>query len=523
MSFELNKFDVMLIFVFTFGLFLIISSFRTQAFGMRFRRTMLVPQLVGITIIVLLAAFYSAGAAKSWSRITDGLTSIVVTFAVAFVAVAVAETMQTPIVAIAVRGVGRARKVLLGQDEAWTWAADLIRLAVLAGTAVVIMAATFVLQETPDEVLEVAGVTKFPLPSAPTALVFHGEQDGYVALGDGRIMRFELPSDSRGQLSLETVAEGLTYPHGVAVFEDRLYVTHQAVLDCEDLRARGAFAGIRCAKLPGMSPRESQIKLLYETRGEIVVYDIRPDSTLSERQVLLSDLPVANGDHAINAIVAGPDGRMYVSIGGLDVLAVEPDLPDILASIADRPNFDMVGTVISFLPDGSDVQVFARGMRNVYGLTFDGEGRLFGVDNDGPTQRGWRFEEVLHIKLGADYGHPFEGTFDPIKKRTDDPIWVADSKGSAGIQWAPNAGFDPGLIVGGVNKLVYLKFAENENAEDVFSSSRIRSTQLLEVSGFVTGVAAASDRRLLVAAFGLRQGTHSLQLIQLESKLDFVQ
>ena len=140
------------------------------------------------------------------------------------------------------------------------------------------------------------------------------------------------------------------------------------------------------------------------------------------------------------------------------------------------------------------------------------------MDNDGPTQRGWRFEEVLHIKQGADYGHPFEGTFDPDKKRTDDPIWVADTAGSAGIEWAANVGLEPGLIVGGVNTLIYLKFAENENAEDVFSSSQIRSTQLLEVSGFVTGVVTAQGNRLRVAAFGLRPGTHPLQLIQFGSE-----
>ena len=69
-----------------------------------------------------------------------------------------------------------------------------------------------------------------------------------------------------------------------------------------------------------------------------------------------------------------------------------------------------LGTVLRFHLDAENIEIYANGLRNIYDLEFDDAGPLWGVDNDGPTWRGFRAEEVVQIKEGANYGHPYEGT-----------------------------------------------------------------------------------------------------------------
>lgn len=514
MSVALSRFDLVLIFGYGVGVFLILTALRLDIKQLRVGRVGIAPVLTGIAMIVALLVLYLTETIDVWSRITESPLSIVITLAGLFLGVAVTETLLSPIVRICMWIIHLIRRKITGSFTQWEWLTDIFRFIMLTGLVIAVIGATRLLQN--DVVADVGAntIANYPIPGAPTALVMRGERDGYLVLGEGEIYKFELPADPLAELELELVAEDLTYPHGAAIIGDRLYVTHQGVFECRDLGARGSFAGIRCAKLPDLSTRESQIQFLNDTRGEVLAFDIQPDGSLDNKQVILADLPVANGDHAVNAIVAGPDGRLYVTLGGLDILADEPDLEAILNSI-ERPNFDLIGTVISFNTDGSDLQVFSSGIRNVYDLAFDDEGRLYGVDNDGPTSRGWRMEEVLNFKKGADYGHPFEGTFDPRKNRTDDPVWVIDINGSAGIEWAGNVGLEPGLLVGGVNQLVYVEFDVNEHAEDVFSDTQVGVTQLVEISGFVTVAEALANDQLIIAVFGFRPGTHSLSILEL--------
>lgn len=130
--------------------------------------------------------------------------------------------------------------------------------------------------------------------------------------------------------------------------------------------------------------------------------------------------------------------------------------------------------------------MIARGLRNVYDLAVDDRGRLYGVDNDGPTFRGQKREEVLWLRQGADFGYPYEGTFGSHRRRTDEPIWILDSKGSAGIEWGPNLGLSPGLVIGSCGKLERISFTRFGEEELVADGGDV--SVLLEVPGCVTAV-----------------------------------
>ena len=165
-----------------------------------------------------------------------------------------------------------------------------------------------------------------------------------------------------------------------------------------------------------------------------------------------------------------------------------------------------MGTIVRFKADGSEFEVFARGMRNIYGITFDNQGRLFGVDNDGNTLKGFRREEVLQIKHGAHYGYPFEGTFDTRSIRTDEPIWIMDNaaSGSAGIAMAADVGLEPGLLIGGPH-LTYLPLSEDDSGLFVPSKADDPSINLMSRVGFFTIVNAGPENRLFVGVLSPRQ------------------
>ena len=73
-------------------------------------------------------------------------------------------------------------------------------------------------------------------------------------------------------------------------------------------------------------------------------------------------------------------------------------------------------------------------MRNVFGMSFDETGQLWGVDNDGRGRGVWRAEELLEIDQGLDYGFPDDGTVGPYTRRTGFASWIMPTgAGSAGL------------------------------------------------------------------------------------------
>ena len=131
--------------------------------------------------------------------------------------------------------------------------------------------------------------------------------------------------------------------------------------------------------------------LYVSSTGRITtVRDTDADGVGDDSQVLIDDLPT--GRHQNNGLAIGPDGMLYITDG----------------STCDDCNEDdpFSATILQANIDGSGLRVYARGLRNPYDLTFDGQGRLWATDNgsDAPCAT---IDELNQIVDGGDYGWPY--------------------------------------------------------------------------------------------------------------------
>lgn len=97
--------------------------------------------------------------------------------------------------------------------------------------------------------------------------------------------------------------------------------------------------------------------------------------------------------HDLHGLRIGPDGKMYFSIGdrGLNV-----PLPD-----GTRIEYPEAGGVLRCNLDGSDLELFATGLRNPQDLVFDAFGNLFTGDNNSD---GGDRARLVHVVEGSDTG-----------------------------------------------------------------------------------------------------------------------
>jgi hypothetical protein len=210
---------------------------------------------------------------------------------------------------------------------------------------------------------------------------------------------------------------------------------------------------------------------------------------------VLSGLPVVDLTHAVNSLTLGPDGALYLAVGNVDRLW---SMPQRLAD-ATTPHPDWLGTILRLDPPGGSPRIFARGLRNVYQVTFDGQGRMWGIDNDGPTLGGWLGEEVLRLKAKANYGYPYDGTFGKPTVRDDFAVWISDGVGSAGLAWAGDVGLGDGLISGSCGELSLIRPLHPTDP----TTSRYSETTLLSgVGGCVSSVRVVSADTIVFTVYG---------------------
>ena len=189
-----------------------------------------------------------------------------------------------------------------------------------------------------------------------------GKPDGtgwvlYVGTNEQRGSVWALPDYNGDGKADENVvfASGLGAPHSVAWKDGWLYVgeSHQVIR-------------------------------LRDTNG-----DLRAD----EREVIVPNLP-AWGMHFTRTVGFGPDGALYVSVGS-DCNACE-----------DEPHR---ATILRAGPDGSALEVFARGLRNAVGFTWNPDTKEMWATDNGRDWLGDDLppEDLNLVQRGGDYGWPY--------------------------------------------------------------------------------------------------------------------
>lgn len=158
-----------------------------------------------------------------------------------------------------------------------------------------------------------------------SVMVFGPDDKLYIAQASGTITRLDY-SKGDGTTRTEAVASDLSGLLGITFVGNDLYVS-----------SRG-----RVTKIPNAT------------------------GTPGEHKQIVSDLP--SGAHQNDTIAQGPDGLLYLSVGSTCNACRESD--------------PLSATVIRFRLDGSNLEVFARGLRNNFGIAFHPvDGTLWGVDN----------------------------------------------------------------------------------------------------------------------------------------------
>jgi glucose/arabinose dehydrogenase len=293
---------------------------------------------------------------------------------------------------------------------------------------------------------------------------------------------------------LELVTDGLTYPTMVT-FGDKgeVYVSEAGysygpgtaiprILQVFDDGTTKEIARFKDGPITSMHHHKG---FIYAIGGRAPAKIWRVDRKTGELKTILSGFPVW-GHHFTSELVFGPDGKMYFGVGdpsnlgviGLDDyntfgwLPIFPEghgIPCVDLKLIGRnyitdnpftkdPNDKAVtgvfkefgqpsrpgeiikatpppgcnGAVFRANPDGSELEVFASGFRNVYGMNFSPDGRLFGIDqgmdNSGSRPVADDFDPLWEIKQGQWYGFPDYPSGIPITDPRFDPKEVHPPK-----------------------------------------------------------------------------------------------
>lgn len=138
---------------------------------------------------------------------------------------------------------------------------------------------------------------------------------------------------------------------------------------------------------------------------------------------------IAYGGHDMHGVKMGPDGRLYWSIADCGARVTTEGGKVIEAQ-------DM-GAVYRSEPDGTKLELFAKGLRNPESLAFNDVGDLFTGDNnaDGGDKARWE-----HIVEGADYGWRIGWQFLPkLGAWNSELLWEMNAGETAYSQLPPVA------------------------------------------------------------------------------------
>jgi glucose/arabinose dehydrogenase len=258
------------------------------------------------------------------------------------------------------------------------------------------------------------------LQLAPTCMAFGPEGALYIA-GYGGIANHNGVVIKIGVLSSatpaqSTVASYLNRPHGLAFSRADLFVSRA-----------------------GQYTRAVNGEIVQENTGAVTrLRDLDGDGVFDHYTDVVSDLPGAqqpDGMHQNNGIAFDSKGRLYITVGS--------------PSDHGPASHPYAGTILQANPDGSGVEVVARGFRNPFGIAIGPQDQLFCTDNDAAANLG---DKLIHVRPGKHHGHPYDALGKSVKVQNSvAPLLHCSS--AQGLTYVPagalKPGFDDTLYVAG--------------------------------------------------------------------------
>jgi glucose/arabinose dehydrogenase len=236
----------------------------------------------------------------------------------------------------------------------------------------------------------------------------------------------------------EVVATGLEVPWGVAFLPDGSALVAER-MRARIMRVRPGQAPTQAAAVPNVSPTGEggllgiAVSPTYAQDGWVYAYFTAANdnrivrfqlATPQNQQVIVSGIP-RGSIHDGGRIAFGPDGLLYAGVGEAGQTANAQNLNSLGGKILRmRPD----GTVPPGNPFGNSL-VYSYGHRNVQGLAWDPQGRLWATEFG---QNTW--DEINLIVAGGNYGWPtVEGKAGNPNFRDPLVVWTTAEASPSGL------------------------------------------------------------------------------------------
>lgn len=216
------------------------------------------------------------------------------------------------------------------------------------------------------------------LATAPTGEVYVGvDMMGSLgkAPGKGRILRL-VDKDNDGKIDEHTEFAKVDNPRGIFVLGDKVYVLH-TIFSAETQKATGMDL------------------VVFEDKNHDGVAD-GPSQPVVEHLSNPNMLAERGTDHATNGIRMGIDGWIYIAVGDFG-----------FHDAIDRSGKKLTmlgGGIVRVRPDGTELEIFSHGTRNIYDVAIDPYMNVFTRDNTNDGG-GWNIRFSHHLQSG-EYGYP---------------------------------------------------------------------------------------------------------------------
>ncbi len=196
--------------------------------------------------------------------------------------------------------------------------------------------------------------------------------------GNNAVYAIQPSADYTHVVKMYKLVEGLDAPIGVAYYNHDLYIGEQ----------------FKIQKIPNVSDN-------WQHPDKITVVTI------------IDNIPPPQTDfsHSRKYLKFGPDGRLYFQVG-------DP----VNSSQSDNP---IIQTMLSIKPDGSDLQIYSHGIRNIVGFDWQPDTNVLWFSDNGQDDLGDTFppDEINRAPVsGMNFGFPcYIGNNVPVTKYTNCP------------------------------------------------------------------------------------------------------